>query len=278
MTFAVVGHNESETIAVAARQVLAAAGPDDATVFVDSASTDDSAARAHAAGLAVWPAPLGKGAAMREALAQSPHDWVVFLDADIFGSERNLALELAGVARQHPDAGMVVGDFRDRHPGGVLSNTIGVYEPLTHALFPEVAGRCGSKPLTGFRALRRSALAELGRLPGDFGIESWLNLEVGTGPLGLQVADLGWYEGRFLYKPEMGTEIGRACLDAAEAFGRLDRAGRPAWDAWVAEVVSVVAAYDGSEAARASYVGRLDEVRSRPLPPSRAATQHNGPS
>ena len=241
----------------------------DAAVFVDSASTDDSAARAAAAGLEVWSAPLGKGAAMRCALARTTHDWVVFLDADIFGSEHNLAALLADAVRREPALGMVVGDFQDRHAGGVLSNTVGVYEPLVAALFPEVAGRCGTHPLTGFRGVRRSALADLDRLPADFGIESWLNLEVGAGPSGLSVVELGWYEGRFLYKPDMGTEIGRACLDAAEALGRLDPARRGAWDGWVAEVVAVVASYDGGAAGRPAYVERLERVRSRPLPPAR---------
>lgn len=266
MTFAVVGHNEAGTIADAARQVRAAAAVGDATVFVDSASTDDSAARAEAAGLTVWAAPIGKGAAMKHALGRARGEWLIFLDADIFGSERNLASALADGVRGHPDAGMVIGDFSDKDPGGVLSNTIGVYEPLIAALFPEVEGQCGSKPLTGFRAVRLSAIADPARLPDDFGIESWLNVEVGIGRRGLEVVDLGWYEGRFLYKPTMGCEIGRACLDAAECFGRLDPRVRPAWEGWVAEVVDVVAGYDGSAGQRRGYLQRLDEVRTRPLP------------
>jgi glycosyltransferase involved in cell wall biosynthesis len=72
LTFAVVGHNEAERLHVAVQQARAAAGPRDEVWFVDSASTDDSCARAAALGARVVPAPRGKGRALAAALAQCP--------------------------------------------------------------------------------------------------------------------------------------------------------------------------------------------------------------
>jgi glucosyl-3-phosphoglycerate synthase len=266
VTFAVVGHDESPTLVAACAQAAEAATPADTVVFVDSASTDGSAEIARDAGYAVHPAPLGKGAAVRTLLQQTGSDWVVLLDADVYGSEHNLVAPLAAAIRAEPEAACVIGDFSDRMPG-VLSNTWGVYEPLIAELFPEGAGRFGTHPLTGFRAVRISALGELDDVPDDFGLEAFLNIRAVCSGSSWRVLDLGWYEGRFLYKPRMGLQIGRAILDEAERAKRLSPDRRPEWDAWVGQVVDVIAGYGGAAEERATFVARLGEARARSLPP-----------
>lgn len=270
-TFAIVGHDEAQTLPAAAAQVLEAAGPGDATVFVDSASTDGSAEVAAREGLTVWPASLGKGAAMREALRRNEHPWVVFLDADIVGSERNLAAVLGrAAAAAPPSVGMVLGDFEDRPAGSVLSNTWAIYEPLVAGLFPELADGWGEHPLTGFRAVRAEAVADLlAEVPGDFGVEAWLNVRTAVGGWAHEVVHLGWYRGRFRYKPAMGHEIATPLLDVAQAVGRLDAGQRAAWEAWVGDVVAVIGGYRGADEGRAEYLADLAAVRSRPLPSAR---------
>ena len=67
-TFAVVGHNEAPLLATAVRQAMEAVEPGDGVWFVDSESSDDSAAVARSLGAEVVPAPLGKGRAMAAAL------------------------------------------------------------------------------------------------------------------------------------------------------------------------------------------------------------------
>jgi hypothetical protein len=83
------------------------------------------------------------------ALAETTTPYICFIDADIYGSSRNIPAALGeAVRRNRPD--MVVGSFEDEQ-GGVPSVTLGVYEPLVRALFPEAAGKYAKKPLSGFR-------------------------------------------------------------------------------------------------------------------------------
>ena len=202
---------------------------------------------------------------MRTVLQQAETDWVVLLDADLLDSEGSLAAPLADAVRAEPDASAVLGDFTDRVPG-VLSNTWGIYEPLMAELFPAGAGRFSTHPLTGFRAVRTSALGPLDDVPDDFGLEAHLNIRAVRSGAPWSVVDLGWYEGRFLYKPTMGLEIGRAILDEAERAELLSAGRRPEWDAWVARVVDVVAGYHGGVEERPAFLEELGQVRARPLP------------
>ncbi len=269
ITFAVVGHNEAETLAAALTQADAATVDGDEVVYVDSSSTDASTAVAEACDVETWLGPIGKGAAMRVAFERCTRAWMVFLDADIHGSEHNIAAILARTVRDKPDLDMIVGDFSDPNPGSVLSNTWGIYEPLVGALFPEISNKFGGKPLSGFRAVRVSALSDAAAIPDGFGVEAHLNTTAGWRADGVSVVTLGWYEGRFLYKPHMGREIAAGVLDRAEVVDRLAPEQRPVWDAWVEGVVEVIGTYHGDAAGLSAYRERLRAVRSRPLPAPR---------
>ncbi len=199
------------------------------------------------------------------ALAQTTTPYICFIDADIYGSSRNIPAALGEAVRaSQPD--MVVGSFEDEQ-GGVPSVTLGVYEPLVRALFPEAAGKYAKKPLSGFRALRTGQA--LGRLPPGFGIEAHLNIASALAPgARIETVDLGLYRGRFLYKPRMGDAVGRAVLDLAQAHGRLQAELRPAWDAWLTTVTGHIATYTGDVESREAFRASLLELTGRALPPA----------
>jgi glucosyl-3-phosphoglycerate synthase len=265
ITFAILGHNEAATIGNTVRAARAAAAPGDRILAVDSGSTDDTAPVAHRAGAEVLTAPAGKGLAMAAAVAASDSPWMCFLDADVEADSPNYAAALrAAIDRARADH--VIGEFEDPS-GSLLSNTYAVYEPLVAGLFPEAAGRFGSKPLTGFRAVRRRFLRP-GEFPPDFGIEAHLNLSVLLDGGVHEVVPVGRYVGPFRYKPYMGLEIAAAVLNLAQQAGRLSPSRRPAWDAWAREAVSVIAGYRGTEQERPAFNRQLGQLAGRPHPPA----------
>ncbi|MGH3695811.1 MAG: glycosyltransferase family 2 protein [Pseudonocardiaceae bacterium] len=264
-TFCVLGHNEAPTVLRALTMAKRAANPDDIVVFVDSASDDGSAALAAEAGYQVITAPIGKGRATRAALEAATTQWTCLLDADIFRSDWNIALALAKRSRDN-DIDMVVGDFTEPGMPSILSNTWAIYEPLISALFPEVVGIYGSKPLSGFRALRTSL--DLPDIPDDFGVEAYLNLVVPLCGKRSTTTPIGKYQGRFRYKPTMGFDIADAILKTATHTGRLTTHRRAEWDTWVAGAVETISKYRGQLSVRDEYLARLREVASRPLPPT----------
>lgn len=267
ITFAIVAHDEEESVAAVVRQARDALCDGDRLVVADSASTDGTAAVARAAGADVLPAPLGKGAAMEAAGRAAGTPWVCFLDGDMVAAGRNIAAELRRATASAPaDVAMVVGDFTDPEPKPILSNTVAVYEPLVRALAPEADGTFGAHPLSGFRCVRRELAAD--GLPPDFAVEAHLNLTVALSGRRHVVTGIGKYRQRFRYKPYMGREIARGVLDAAVAYGRLAADRRPDWEAWVEDVVAVVAGYRGHLAERPAYLERLGRVAARPLPPA----------
>jgi glucosyl-3-phosphoglycerate synthase len=263
ITFCVLGHNEAPTVLHALAMAKQAANMDDIVVFVDSASDDGSAELAAKAGYQVISASIGKGAAVRAALTEASTDWLCMLDADIHRTDWNIAFTLAERVRSSA-ADMVVGDFDEPGAPSLLSNTWGIYEPLTSALFPEVIGIYGSKPLSGFRVLRTDL--DLPHIPHDFGVEAYLNLAVPLQGRCSTAIPVGQYEGPFRYKPTMGLEIAHSILETATRVGRLSADRRPEWDDWVGAVVETIATYRGQPAQRDEYLVRLRSVANRPLP------------
>jgi glucosyl-3-phosphoglycerate synthase len=265
ITFAIVAHNEAATIATAVEQAIAAAQADDRVLAVDSGSSDDTAARARRAGAEVLVAPAGKGRAMAAAARAARSPWVCFLDADVPPASPNYATGLRDIIGSTL-ADHVLGEYGDIQES-VMSNTLAIYGPLVASLFPEAAGRFGSKPLTGFRAVRREFLRPA-EFPPDFGVEAYLNLEILVSGGTHEVAPIGMYQSRFRFKPVMGSEIGRAILDLAERHGRLAPAARPAWDDWVSQAIAVISGYRGRLDERPAFVRELTALAQRPTPPA----------
>jgi glucosyl-3-phosphoglycerate synthase len=264
ITFVIIGHNEEDTAARVVSMAAAAAHAGDRVVFVDSASTDASADAARSAGAEVIAAPIGKGAAMRVAIEAATGEWVCFLDADVLDAATNIPAVLRERAFASGSAPVdhVLGDFSE--PESILSNTVGIYAPLVAGLFPEIAERLGSKPLTGFRAVRRDLLPP--DLPDGYGVEAHLNIAVTMAGGSAAVVDLGRISGKFKPHRSMGAEIAAAVLNAAERFGRLAPSARHAWDEWVDGVIAVISRTRVADVDRAAYLQRLAAAASRPLP------------
>lgn len=272
ITFAVVGHNEAETLE---RTLLAArlvARSTDRVVFVDSASTDESAEIAAWSGFDVHLAPIGKGRAMQVALDCAETDWVIFLDADITDSEHSIARVLSAAVRTAgPGVRMIIGDHT-RDTAAPQSVTMGVVEPLMAALYPGRQSSFGRSALSGQRAVHRDLLGER-RLPPDFGVEAYLNCLAATLPIdATRVVRIGWLEHPFKFKPFMAREVASGLLDAAQDDILISSTERPMWDDWVEVVRLVIATYTGTEAERPTYLKRLAEVSSQPLPHLLAAS------
>jgi glucosyl-3-phosphoglycerate synthase len=264
ITFAVIGHNESPTLARALADASAAACDGDRVWFVDSASTDDSVSVARDAGAEVISAPLGKGRAIATALERCETPWLCYLDGDLHASERNLAAELrAGIEQDGAD--LVLGEFVIAGDGANFV-TRALIVPVIAALFPEANGTFGARPLTGFRALRTDL--ELGPLPPGFGVEMHINLAALLCGARIAVRPVGWFEHRFRLKPDVALEIAAPILDAAQRAGRLSATRRPAWDAWCTAVSDVYSTWRNDSAGRAAFDAELDAVAARPLPPA----------
>ncbi len=150
------GYNEGPRIAAvvsAARRLLP-------VIVVDDGSTDDTAARAEAAGATVirqFP-NQGKGAALREGFRHALDAGVtavVTLDADGQHDPAEIATFLA--AAQTTNAGLIVGqrDFRRMPPVRRLSNSVG------GLLFSAAVGRSIADNQSGYRLIRRRLMMEL---------------------------------------------------------------------------------------------------------------------
>lgn len=265
VTYAVIGHNEEETVADAVAEVRAAARDGDRVWFVDSASTDGSAAIAAALGAEVVRAPAGKGRAVAAALERCETPWFCTFDAHFHGSERNIAVELRD-ALEAGDADMVIAQFEVRgdRTGGVSKAITG---PLLQALFPEAGGASELWRLSGFRAWRTAL--DLGPLPTTFGLETHLNMTALVSGASIEVHAVGWFAYRYRVKPILGIEVADAVLDVAQREGRLAPERRAEWDAWVAVVNDVAAAWRNDGSSPEDHARRLHAASARPLPPAR---------
>jgi glucosyl-3-phosphoglycerate synthase len=265
-TFAVVGHDEAATLAGVLEQALAAGEPGDEVWFVDSASSDDSAAIAAGLGVEVVSAPLGKGAAIATALGRLTDGSLCVLDADIEDSAENPAALLRRAAAASA-AEMVVGQIDPGVKRGSVS--VGVYRPLVGALFPEAMEPRMAKPLSGFRVLR--AGVDYGELPCGYGVETHLNIAVAVAGGRVELCALGVHRDpvRYARYAEVGREIAATVLDLAERHGRLDPRRRTEWEAWLEPVFALIAAQPPEDAGAEAVEVFLADVRAaaaRPPP------------
>lgn len=242
-------------------QCQAAAQPDDQVWFVDSASTDGSAAIAAEAGVAVVPAPLGKGNALAAAVSRWRDGWLIFVDADIEHSERSIPGALREAAAVS-SAQMIVGtvDWQHRRSVGPY-----LYQPVVRALFPEVPFL--PRPLSGFRAL--SPGLALGDLPSSYGVEVYLNVQVAVAGGRIEAPRLGTYQGPirdYANIPQAARDIAVTLLDLAQAHGRIQE--RNPWEVWTERVLAVIDEQPREGADDAAYLRALQTAASEPLPPT----------
>jgi len=262
--FAVVGHDEADVLALQVTHALEAAQPGDVVVYVDSASSDDSAAVAGALGVEVLHAPLGKGRAMAAAMATATTDYLCFLDADARRVDVNIAAHLRAEACR-TRATMVVAAFVE--PGRRRAVTTAIYDPLADALFPEVRASRPTKPLSGFRAVRTDL--PLGTLPPGYGIEAHLNIEVPLAGGTIAGCDVGTFEGKvrdYTNLSAIASDVAAALLDAGVAHSRLALDRRAEWEGWLEPMAALVA----RRAAHPTVedADELAALAARPCPPT----------
>lgn len=263
-TFAVVGRNESATLAGVVAEAQAAAQPGDRVWFVDSASEDDSVELARGLGVEVIEAPRGKGRAIAAALERCDQGYICVIDADLTHWTTNIPAALRGAVVE-TGADMVVGTYTsDRRR--MISPA--VYWPLVDALYPDCGRCCDPRPISGLRAF--DVRFPIGPLPPGYGVETHLNLSFGAAGAEIVTVDLGEVLNPlrgYSNVEELGSAIVAAILDHAVAHGRLAAEHRPQWERWGREMLDLIASRSGGGEPDAEFLARLARaVDARPLP------------
>jgi len=172
----VPAHNEAATVADVVERVRAV-GFD--CVVIDDASTDDTAARAAAAGAEVVTAPrnIGKGGANTLAarrvlsLALTPEPPVfVFCDGDLGDTAGQLPALVAAVRRG--DCDLAVASFARRVGGG-----FGFAVGYARAAIRRLTGLELGAPISGQRALRGEVLPVVVPFAARFGMEIGMTVD-----------------------------------------------------------------------------------------------------
>ena len=177
--------NEAATVAAVIDTISPMVGGlVDELIVLDSGSTDDTEARAAAAGARVVhreealpeiaPQP-GKGEALWRSLAATSGDIVVFIDSDLIDPDPMFVPRLVGplltadgihLVRGFYRRPLKLGDGEDANGGGRVTELVA--RPLLAALRPELG--CVLQPLGGEYAGTRELLASVPFAPG-YGVE-----------------------------------------------------------------------------------------------------------
>lgn len=160
-------YNESERIAstIAAARTLPGVAE---IVVVDDGSTDDTAARAEAAGadIVFRQANAGKGAALRTAFALSTGAVVLLLDADVGETAKEAAKLLPSVVSGVADMTIATFPVIPGKGGGV-----GLVVRLARWGIRKLTGQTMTAPLSGQRGVRREVVEEIGGFADGWGAE-----------------------------------------------------------------------------------------------------------
>lgn len=186
-------------------------------IVVDDGSIDDTPELAGAAGARVFTSNfLGKGGSMEEGRDEARHETILYLDGDLAGLSDDLVERVTGPVLRG-EADFVKAKFA-RRAGRV---TILTARPLLRTYFPELAHF--EQPLGGVVAVRKDLLQRL-RFENDYGVD--IGLLIDASALGARIVevDIGELEHDshdLDALGEMATQVARAILERASAFGRL---------------------------------------------------------
>lgn len=172
----IAARDEERTIAESVRAAASLPGVLE-VVVADDGSRDGTAARAEAAGARVVRLRhLGKGGAVRAALAEVRGEIVLLADGDLGDAIAAFEPLLRAVRERRAD--MAVARFLPARPErGARPGGFGLAQGLARWGVRRLAGLRMQAPLSGQRALRRELLARL-RLEDGFGLEVGLDIDV----------------------------------------------------------------------------------------------------
>ena len=180
-------------------------------LVIDDGSTDDTAARAAAAGAQVLRLPrnLGKGGAVLLGAPFITAPYVALVDADLGSSAGELSRLVPPV--RSGGAAMSIASFPLKRRGG-----FGLVKKLAAWSIYRCTGQLMEEPLSGQRILRRELLQALSYPPRGFGLEVALTLDtlqqgrlVVEVPAGLSHRERGREPGSFIHRGRQGLDIMR---------------------------------------------------------------------
>jgi phosphoserine phosphatase len=186
-------------------------------IVVDDGSIDGTPELARAAGARVFTSNfLGKGGSMEEGRDEARHETILYLDGDLAGMSDDLVDSVVGPVLRG-EADFVKARF-GRRAGRV---TVLTARPLLRTYFPELAHF--DQPLGGVVAARKALLERL-LFENDYGVD--VGLLIDASAMGARIAevDIGQIEHEshaLEFLGEMATQVARAILERAGAFGRL---------------------------------------------------------
>lgn len=172
VTVLLPAHDEAPTIAAVVAGCMAATPGLREVLVVDDGSSDDTAARAEAAGARVirLPENRGKGEAVRVGAAAAKGAVVVLLDAD--GQDEPAEIPLL-VEALRPGVELVIGSrFLGRFEAGAIRPVDRLGNLALTGLFNVLLGARITDTQAGFRAIRRATLEGLGMRARRYDVET----------------------------------------------------------------------------------------------------------
>lgn len=174
MTSVVIPAYNEASLLPATLQALASVPEVDEVVVVDDGSADGTAEvaerlGAHCVRLA---RNRGKGAALRAGIEAARGDILAFLDADLGATAEQVRLLLAPIFAGDADLAIATFPVIPGKGGG-----LGLVVRLARWGIRRATGRVMAAPLSGQRAMRRSALQAVGMPAPRFGVETAMTID-----------------------------------------------------------------------------------------------------
>jgi glycosyltransferase involved in cell wall biosynthesis len=167
-------YNEGDRIGDTLHAIRSVEMPDAAEIIViDDGSIDDTAARAESSGAdtVLRKANGGKGAALDAGLILASGDLLVLLDADLGATASEFTKLIAPILNGEADMTIATFPTRAGRGGGM-----GLVVRLARWGIRRLTGREMQAPISGQRAVKRSALAAAGGFASGWGVEIALTI------------------------------------------------------------------------------------------------------
>ncbi|MFA4015306.1 MAG: hypothetical protein RUDDFDWM_000386 [Candidatus Fervidibacterota bacterium] len=184
-------------------------------IVVDDGSNDDTAREAFNAGASTvirLPRRCGKGAALFEGVKVASGDVLLFVDADLCASARNLKPLIGHVLDGKADMAIAV-------PSKMGQGGFGITKAFARLMIALTCGFFAKAPLCGQRAIKRQLVKRMGRFADGFGVEVGLTIDahmfgarIVEVPLDFEHRVTGRTLRGFLHRAKQLLDIIKACL------------------------------------------------------------------